>query len=60
MIHLEHIWLITTMAPRIQVPVADEHAGWVPDEQDGLPCQLVHVVVPHLLLVCEGWSRALV
>ena len=50
---------MATMAPRIQVSMADEHAGRVPYEQDGLASQLVHVVVPQLLLVGVGGSGAL-
>lgn len=49
------MWLcIARMTPIGQVPLADEHAGWVPDQQDGLAGQLVHVVVPQLLLVGVG------
>ena len=50
---------MTIMSSRVQVPVADEHAGWVPDQQDDLVPQLVHVVVGQVLLIVQRWFRAL-
>ena len=54
--YLEHPWSgMSLMSPRVQVPVADEHAGRVPDQEDHLLPEQVHVVVCLVLGIGQTW-----